>query len=454
MSNKKRAFDGFGKQNSSKRNFNYGKVNQGNKIDDNIDEDGVEIPTYKMTNAPDKKMKVREAIKLQMQILYPEIGKELRTNELSKYSVGPAIPEEEYTALPPKGLGPRPLANFSRYDANVEGLRKRWIIEQGVYIKAVREAKAFIKKTYVAPSVLLAIQDSEIIMEAEDDSKSIIDFIDALELAIEKNAKPSLQENERLENEIAEVERNIKFKRIDNDCAKYLVEIKLLMKQWRGLLEEEKIISLPHNLTEANRQNQVRKIKAEVQKETDRNKEIIGRIYSQIKRFGMDADTTSYYDQLEVKMKCNKSDSQSTPFSRKVDANGVVTGGVDIMIDELLQMVRVQEASKGDGTAIFYVMKKSDGERELKKKQLSIANMEVQNSCTFCKDTLKYVRACQSHTFDKCKYNPANTVGYVGDEKKAEVVKKAEEYRGRQRSLQDQGGRGRGGRDGNRRRGK
>ena len=73
-------------------------------------------------------------------------------------------------------------------------------------------------------------------MDAEEDDKSVIDYIDALELAIEKNSKPLLQNNERMENEIAEIVRNIKTKRIDNDCAKYLVEIKLLMKQWRNLL--------------------------------------------------------------------------------------------------------------------------------------------------------------------------------------------------------------------------
>ena len=139
---KKRAFEGYGQQNKNKRDFSYGKVNQGNRIDNNLNEDGAEVPTYKMTNTPDKKMMVREAIKLQMQISFPEIGRELRTNKLSKYASGPAIPEEEYTAPLPLGLGPRPLANYQRYDANVEGLRKRWIIEQGNYVKSVGDANA------------------------------------------------------------------------------------------------------------------------------------------------------------------------------------------------------------------------------------------------------------------------------------------------------------------------
>ena len=36
-------------------------------------------------------------------------------------------------------------------------------------------------------------------MDAEEDDKSVIDYIDALELAIEKNSKPLLQNNERME---------------------------------------------------------------------------------------------------------------------------------------------------------------------------------------------------------------------------------------------------------------
>ena len=269
-----------------------------------------------------------------------------------------------------------------------------------------------------------------------------------MELAIEKNAKPSLQDDERMENEIAEIARNIKQKRIDNDCAKYLVEIKVLLKQWRSLLVEEKTKLLPNNLTEARRRDQVSKIKAEVQKETDRDKEVVGRVYFQTKRFGMDEGTTSYYSQLEVVKKCNKNDELSTPFNRRVDASGVVTGGVDIMTSELLETVRAQEAAKGDGTAIFYVMKKSDGERELKKKRLDIANVEVQSPCTFCKDTLKFAKAAKTHPYEKCKYSSANAAGYVGDEKKADRIKKAEEFAGRQHSRQDQGGRGRGGRNG------
>jgi len=43
-------------------------------------------------------------------------------------------------------------------------------------------------------------------------------------------------------------------------------------------------------------------------------------------------------------------DYQSTPFNRKVDASGVVTGGVDTMIEELLETVRAQEAAKGSTT--------------------------------------------------------------------------------------------------------
>ena len=452
---KHKAFANYGQQTRDRNYNNKNKINNGNKINDNIDDDGAEVPTYKMSNTPDKIMRIREAIKIQLSRSIPEIGKELRTGENSKYAAGPAMPETELTALPPQGLGPRPLVNFADWDANAVGLRKRWIIEQGNYIKNVREAKGLIAKIYIAPRVLLAIQNSDVYINAEEDDTSVSKFIDAIAVAIDQNLHPMVDDDERKENEIAEIKRNIKEKRIEGDCSAYLEEMKLLMTVYRTALEEEKIIKLQNNLTEIRRRNSIIKIKDEIYKETDRDKEIIGRIYKQIKRFGMDADNVNYYSQLEVQHKCIKGDEQSTPFSRKVSADGVVTGGVDNMINELLQTVRAQEAAKGDGTAIFYISKKSDGERPLKRAKLDISNMDVITPCTFCKDTLKFDRGAKSHEFSKCRFNQANE-NYVGDEKKAERIRKATFYQGRQRESQSGGrsGRGTGGRDGRGRRGR
>ena len=41
---------------------------------------------------------------------------------------------------------------------------------------------------------------------------------------------------------------------------------------------------------------------------------------------------------------------------------------------------------------------------------------------------MKFAKAAKTHIYEKCKYNPANIAGYVGDEKKADRVKKAEEF--------------------------
>ena len=61
---------------------------------------------------------------------------------MSRYSYGPVISEAETTALPPDGLGPRPDANdvnaVAEYKVAEEGLRKRYLIEQGKYLKDVK----------------------------------------------------------------------------------------------------------------------------------------------------------------------------------------------------------------------------------------------------------------------------------------------------------------------------
>jgi hypothetical protein len=365
------------------------------------------------------------------------------------------MPEAELVAPPPQGLGPRPLVNYTDWDSSALGLRKRWVVEQGNYVKNVREAKGLIAQIYIAPRVLLAIQNSNVYTNAEEDSTSVSDYIDATAVATDQNLHPVVDNDERKENEVAEIKRNIKEKRIEGDCSAYLEEMKLLVTVYRTALEDEKINKLQNNLTEVRRRNSITKIKDEIYKETDRDKEITGRTYKQVKRLGMDADSVNYYSQLEVQHKCIKGDEQSTPFSRKVSADGVVTGGVDSMISDLLRTVRAQEAAKGDGTAVFYIAKRSDGERPLKRAKLDISNMDVITPCTFCKDTLKFDRGSKSHEFSKCRLSPASE-NYVGDEKKAERVRKATFYQGRQRESQSGGrsGRGTGGRDGRGRRGR
>ena len=74
-----------------------------------------------------------------MHIKYPLISEELLLGVVSRYSNGPMISEAEITALPPDGLGTRPNASdvnaVAEYKVAEEGIRERYLIEQGKYLK-------------------------------------------------------------------------------------------------------------------------------------------------------------------------------------------------------------------------------------------------------------------------------------------------------------------------------
>ena len=447
------------------RNYGYGqkprpkdKVNKGVKIEDNVDDNGKDIPTYKNKNDPSTILSIRAAIANSIQAEYPIVGDELVHNELSMYAAGPLMNEDQVIAPPPSGLGPRPPANniaaVEAYRIAEEGLRKRYLTKQGQYLEDVKAVKGFIKTKFVAPTVLIAIQRKPRFMNAQREHVSVANFLNALEEAIRQNSDPVLTNIQRNDLNRDELEQNLHTKIIKNDCSKYLEEMRDLMSKYRQVLKDEKISKIPNNSTVNQRAARIVIINEEVQVDTDRDQFIISRVYSLIKRFGMDGDQQDVYKLKETTMGCTEQ-NKKTPFTRKVnELDGTVTGGFDNMIEELLQIVRVQE-SKFGGQPIFYQMPKSDGERPLKKPKIDInaATQDVAVPCSFCRDELHFDAASKSHQIEHCIYNAANTGYYVGDAKKEERLKRAKEYQaskasGRPGQFQGRGrgryGRGRG----------
>ena len=333
-------------------------------------------------------------------------------------------------------------------------LRKRWVIDQGNYIKEVALAKAHIVKYYVAPLVQIVIQKKTVVTDAEKDHISVLDYINAIEKAIVQNSEINITEEERKDKERQEMRKTLKEMRIDGDSAKYLEHMEELMKKYRTNLVEDKISRIAAGLSTENKRREILKIKEEVNLETDRDTEIIGSVYSKIYNFGMDDDHKQLYKIKETKM--NRVNKDDTPFNRKVNSfTGEVTGGFDKMIVELLAIVRAQEAKLGGNTTIFYVKRKSDGERELKRPRLNINSAEikvVKTPCPFCRDTLNFERGSKTHEFESCLFNPANTASYVGDAEKEARIKRAVEFKAKGRQLQSnnrgRGQNGRGGRGG------
>jgi hypothetical protein len=176
------AFGKYGYGNSKRKTES--KENKGNKVEDNVDENGKTVPTYKFVNKPDACITIRNGIKLAMGVEFPIIGQELTTSELSKYSLGPAMPEEESSKPVPIGLGPRPGPRDGRlaeYEKNVGALRKRWVTDQGAYVKEVSKAKSKILNGFVAPSVLTAIQKNPAIIQAQKEGTSVSEFLDVVD---------------------------------------------------------------------------------------------------------------------------------------------------------------------------------------------------------------------------------------------------------------------------------
>ena len=50
---KNKPFANYGQQMKDRNFSSKNKINHGNKINDNIDDDGTEVPTYKMSNTPE-----------------------------------------------------------------------------------------------------------------------------------------------------------------------------------------------------------------------------------------------------------------------------------------------------------------------------------------------------------------------------------------------------------------
>jgi len=448
-----------------------GKVNKAAKIEDNLDDNGKAVATYKMKNNPATCTKIRNDIIRTIGDEYPIIAEELTLGVLSVLANGVLLTEAEITAPQPDGIGPRPDVNdivaSNRYKVAEDAMSKRRVMEHGNYRKDVMAVKNIIKKKFMAPALLNAIQKKAEFVAAQKENISVAAFLNVLEAMIVKLSQPKLNASQRLNLSREELVRNMMELKITqtDGCADYLETMKSLMEQYREVLKKEKIRKIPINADANQRAARIQEIEDEVQEETDREASIMGTVYRKIKKYGMDPAALQLYDLMETQHYCNPKDPTSTPFTR-IDDNGTIEGGFDNMIAELLDVVHAQEA-KFDGQPIFYVTPKSDGERALKKQKLEInaaTQQDVAVPCHFCRDELSYPQVAMKHQFEHCFYNPANKKYFVGEAKKEERIKRAKEWQAERsgRPPQSQGrgggsngrGRGRGGRGRGRGRGR
>jgi len=229
------------------RDFGYGqvpgpkaKVNKGAKIEDNMDEDGNNVSTYKMTNDPATCLKIREEIATSITEEYPLIGEELVRGILSKYSRGALMTEADITAPQPDGIGPRPQANdivaTAAYKISEDALRKRYIYAQGQYLKDVMSVKGIIKKKFVAQTLLKAIQKKPEFIAAQNEHTSVAEFLNVLEQQIKRTSQPNLNSDQRQDKSRDDLKRNMMELRIKDDCADYLETMQSLMIQHTNFL--------------------------------------------------------------------------------------------------------------------------------------------------------------------------------------------------------------------------
>ena len=131
--------------------------------------------------------------------------------------------------------------------------------------------------------------------------------------------------------------KDMKIKDCNEDCYAYLTKVRDIVK----LYKKQVIISLKEQFQVEQLEGAAREdVEATIERisgdELDKDLEVIKAIYMEVMEYGLDNQGCNKYNDM---MKHQDISRMETPFSVRTVTNGVVTGGLNCMLDEFAETV-------------------------------------------------------------------------------------------------------------------
>ena len=448
-------------------------VNKGKNEEILADEDGRVRDGFKSNSSEREIQDTVKEIKDYLKVKFnSDLAVEIATGETYQYATTNLIEEEDIELPPPIGVGPPPepadadnpttreIFAYKRWEKAVEGLDKSVTKKYEAYRLDFRNAIARVLKYFCSVSVKQAIEKDQDFINAQGPDSDMLTFLIVLEECVRKVARPGLSgENllDRKREDLKTAISNLQVRDYHNSLL-YTQMLQSMLLQYKQLLIDERVGKLSPTLTAAQRNARKAEIKIEIQESVDRDESMQQKIYWEYYNHAMLPKYQQLHETKRTEMLCGP---KETPYRRRVDAAGVVTGGIDVMLEKFIDIAKISISEVGQAISM---VKKSSFKRALntsdesaKKPRLDIALNNQQVAivpCQYCLKRLKFKQAAGNHEWKSCMYNK-DCANYVGDEKKILREAKADKFQnnaGRQDKL-DERGNGRGNRGGRRGRG-
>jgi hypothetical protein len=468
--NHKRSTKGFNNYWNDQPNLFGNNVNRGKEEEILADEDGRVRDGYKSNSTEREIQDTGKEIKDYLKVKFnSDLGVEIATDETFKYAISSRVDREDLEEPSPDGVGPPPVrvdeanptraerSEESRYEKAVHEFDKSVLAKHNQYRLDFRNAVAHVLKYFCSQSVRQAIETDRDFIDAQGPTKDILSFLNVLEECVRKVSKPGLsgenlfnRKREDLKNAIS----NLQVRDYHNSLL-YTQMLQKMLIQYKKLLVDERVSKLSPTLTPLQRTERKDEIESEIQDEVDRDEIMQQKIYWEYYNHAMLPKYREVDDLERTRMLCG---AKETPYRRRVNADGNVIGGIDVM---LRKFINIAQASISEVGHAISMVKKPSYKRPLnptndsdKKPRLDIAinsQQVITTPCSYCLNRLKFKQAADKHDWKSCMYNK-DCVNYVGDEKKALREAKADKFSGRQYQRNEHG-QGRGNRGGRRGRG-
>lgn len=421
-------------------------VNKGKNEEILADEDGRVRDGFKSNSSEREIQDIVKEIKDYLKVKFnSDLAVEIATGETYQYATTSLIEEEDIELPPPIGVGPPPepadadnpttkeLFAYKRWEKAVQGLDKSVTKKHEAYRLDFRNAIARVLKYFCSLSVKQAIEKDQDFINAQGPDSDMLTFLIVLEECVRKVARPGLSGENLLDRKREDLKMaisNLQVRDYHNSLL-YTQMLQSMLLQYKQLLIDERVGKLSPTLTAAQRNARKAEIKIEIQESVDRDESMQQKIYWEYYNHAMLPKYQQLHETKRTEMLCGL---KETPYRRRVDAAGVITGGIDVMLEKFIDIAKISISELGQAISL---VKKASFKRELnpsdeseKRPKLDIAlnNQQVKNfSCDYCLTRLKFERGAATHDWESCIFNE-DCQHYVGDDRKLARESRADKY--------------------------